>query len=95
MDLIKKEVNSAHGGKIDIKYTVSTGGGNEKRDKERLRNQSEKTGGAKRNKELNNKFSFASFIEGTHNQFAKAAALNVSEKTGAAGLLTLSLFMGA
>ncbi len=94
VDLIKKEVNSAHGGKIDIKYTVSTGGGNEKRDKERLRNQSEKTGGAKRNKELNNKFSFASFIEGTHNQFAKAAALNVSEKPGQQAFNPLVIYGG-
>jgi len=83
-ETIKDEVESVYRGQIKIKYTVSPEG----RKNETHANQGTRKPDRKqqynRNKQLNEKYTLASFIEGSNNQFAKAAAINVSGSPGKA-----------
>ena len=47
-----------------------------------------------KNKQLNEKYTLASFIEGTNNQFAKAAARNVAESPGKQSFNPLVIYGG-
>ena len=93
-ETIKDEVESVYRGQITIKYTVSPEG---RKNKTRA-NLSERNPNTKqqynRNKQLNEKYTLASFIEGSNNQFAKAAALNVSEAPGTQSFNPLVIYGG-
>ena len=93
-ETIKDEVESVYRGQITIKYTVSPEG---RKNKTRA-NLSERNPDTKqqynRNKQLNEKYTLASFIEGSNNQFAKAAALNVSEAPGTQSFNPLVIYGG-
>lgn len=94
-ETIEKGVFKANGGEINIKYTVSPEGEAEEpttpnesgwQTKPQAHNQ--------KNKNINDKYTFASFIQGGHNQFAKAAALNVSETPGQQSFNPLVIYGG-
>ena len=93
-ETIKDEVESVYRGQIKIKYTVSPEG----RKNETHANQGERKPDIKqqynRNKQLNEKYTLASFIEGSNNQFAKAAAINVSEAPGTQSFNPLVIYGG-
>ena len=93
-ETIKDEVEAVYRGQITIKYTVSPEG---RKNKTRA-NLSERNPDTKqqynRNKQLNEKYTLASFIEGSNNQFAKAAALNVSEAPGTQSFNPLVIYGG-
>ena len=93
-ETIKDEVESVYRGQITIKYTVSPEG---RKNKTRA-NLSERNPDTKqqynRNKQLNEKYTLASFIEGSNNQFAKAAAINVSEAPGTQSFNPLVIYGG-
>ena len=93
-ETIKDEVESVYRGQITIKYTVSPEG---RKNKTRA-NLSERNPDTKqqynRNKQLNEKYTLASFIEGSNNQFAKAAAINVSESPGTQSFNPLVIYGG-
>ncbi len=94
-ETIEREVSKAHGGEIKIKYTVSPEGGVEDKDENPSAKWSPKQPVAKqKNKLINEKYTFASFIQGAHNQFAKAAALNVSETPGQQSFNPLVIYGG-
>ena len=93
-ETIKDEVESVYRGQIKIKYTVSPEGR-----KSGIHNiLSERKANIKqqdnRNKQLNEKYTLASFIEGSNNQFAKAAAINVSEAPGTQSFNPLVIYGG-
>jgi len=93
-ETIKDEVESVYRGQIKIKYTVSPEGRkngthnilSERKPDIRLHDN--------RNKLLNEKYTLASFIEGSNNQFAKAAAINVAESPGKQSFNPLVIYGG-
>ena len=95
LDVIDRACAAIHKENIVIKYTVAPQ--NPLLDQsdydEIFVNQSEPT--AQRPKtSLNEGYTFASFIEGSHNQFAKAAALNVSDQPGQQSFNPLVIYGG-
>ena len=95
-DTIKEEVESVYRGKIKIKYTVSPEGR-----KSAVRKSPEGQSAARnnqynnnKNKQLNEKYTLSSFIEGSNNQFAKAAANNVAESPGKQSFNPLVIYGG-
>ena len=94
-ETIEKGVVKANGGKINIKYTVSPEGeGKEPKSSNEPNWQTKPQGYRPKNKQINDKYTFASFIQGGHNQFAKAAALNVSETPGQQSFNPLVIYGG-
>jgi len=93
-ETIKDEVESVYRGQIKIKYTVSPEGrksGTHNLLSERKADIKQQDN---RNKQLNQKYTLASFIEGSNNQFAKAAAINVSEAPGTQSFNPLVIYGG-
>ena len=95
-DTIKEEVESVYRGKVKIKYTVSPEGR-----KSAVRKSPEGQSTARnnqynnnKNKQLNEKYTLSSFIEGSNNQFAKAAANNVAESPGKQSFNPLVIYGG-
>ena len=94
-ETIEKVVFKASGEEINIKYTVSPEG-------QRKEPTTQKEPGwekkpqkyHQKNKNINDKYTFASFIQGGHNQLAKAAALNVSETPGQQSFNPLVIYGG-
>lgn len=94
-ETIEKGVFKANGGKINIKYTVSPDGeGEEPTNQTKTNWQTKPQTQHQKNKNINDKYTFASFIQGGHNQFAKAAALNVSETPGQQSFNPLVIYGG-
>jgi|TARA_B110000467_G_C18305352_1_gene474284 chromosomal replication initiator protein len=92
--IIKSEVDKVYGDETTIKYTVSPEA-SEKRpkhvatvDEPRVQIQINK------NLKINENYTFSAFIEGAHNQLAKAAALNVSETPGQPSFNPLVIYGG-
>jgi len=93
-ETIKDEVEAVYRGQIKIKYTVSPEGrksGTHGLPSERKSDIKQQDN---RNKQLNQKYTLASFIEGSNNQFAKAAAINVSEAPGTQSFNPLVIYGG-
>ena len=94
-ETIEKGVLKANGGEINIKYTVSPEGeGKEPKTPNEPSWQTKTQRYRKKNKNINDKYTFASFIQGGHNQLAKAAALNVSETPGQQSFNPLVIYGG-
>jgi len=91
---IQQEVVDVYGGNVAIKYTVSPEGTAESMSTEKVDSTPKKYQPGHRGNTLNEKYTFASFIEGAHNQFAKAAALSVSETLGQQAFNPLVIYGG-
>jgi len=94
-ETIEKGVFKASGEEINIKYTVSPEG--ERKEPTAQNEPGWETKPQKyrqKNKNINDKYTFASFIQGGHNQLAKAAALNVSETPGQQSFNPLVIYGG-
>ena len=83
-----------YGKTIQIKYTVSpeSGSPDEPRATEIERSYLPKNNQRKNN--INRQYTFASFIEGAHNQFAKAAALSTVDSLGKKAFNPLVIYGG-
>jgi len=93
-EIIRNEVVRLYGESIVIKYTVSPEG-SQGPEMPTTKNGVQKVGlPINKNLNINNKYTFSAFIEGTHNQFAKAAALNVSKTPGQQAFNPLVIYGG-
>ena len=95
IDIIEKTVTDKNGEDLIVKYTVAPQ--NPLIDTRTIDepNEDAKSKEAKKvNKSLNENYTFVSFIEGSHNQFAKAAALNVSNEPGQQSFNPLVIYGG-
>ena len=94
-ETIQNEVRRAGGYDLKIKYTVSPEGREEKNINQKIDEENVWAGKRQiKNKQLNEKYTLASFIEGTNNQFAKAAARNVAESPGKQSFNPLVIYGG-
>ena len=93
-ETIKDEVGAIYGGQIKIKYTVSPEGRKNEPHTNLSKISPDRKQQHNRNKQLNEKYTLASFIEGSNNQFAKAAAINVSESPGTQSFNPLVIYGG-
>ena len=93
-EIIKNEVNKIYGDSINIKYTVSPEGSEKLTTPIRIVDSPKQKVQNNKNLKINDKYTFSAFIEGTHNQFAKAAALNVSETPGQQSFNPLVIYGG-
>jgi len=93
-ETIKDEVEAVYRGQIKIKYTVSPEGRKSGTHSLLSERKSDINQQDNRNKQLNQKYTLASFIEGSNNQFAKAAAINVSEAPGTQSFNPLVIYGG-
>ena len=94
-ETIQNEVRRAGGDDLKIKYTVSPEGREEKNINQKIDDENVWAGKRQiKNKQLNEKYTLASFIEGTNNQFAKAAARNVAESPGKQSFNPLVIYGG-
>ena len=94
-ETIQNEVRRAGGYDLKIKYTVSPEGREEKNINQKIDEENVWAGKRQiKNKQLNEKYTLASFIEGTNNQFAKAAARNVAESPGKQAFNPLVIYGG-
>ena len=92
--IIKDEVEAVYRGQIKIKYTVSPEGRKNETDNSLNEKKPNRKKQYNRNKQLNEKYTLSSFIEGTNNQFAKAAARNVAESPGEQSFNPLVIYGG-
>ena len=92
IDIIEEAANDEHGDQLTIKYTVAPQ--NPLIDQQPHDGLQEQVGAKTSNKSLNENYTFVSFIEGAHNQFAKAAALNVGENPGQQSFNPLVIYGG-
>ena len=95
IDIIEKAANDEHGDQLTIKYTVAPQNTLiDQQHQDDLQEQQDPSPARKPNKSLNENYTFVSFIEGAHNQFAKAAALNVGENPGQQSFNPLVIYGG-
>ena len=92
IDIIEEAANDEHGNQLTIKYTVAPQ--NPLIEQQPHDGLQEQVGAKTSNKSLNENYTFVSFIEGAHNQFAKAAALNVGENPGQQSFNPLVIYGG-
>ena len=92
IDIIEEAANDEHGDQLTIKYTVAPQ--NPLIEQQPHDGLQEQVGAKTSNKSLNENYTFVSFIEGAHNQFAKAAALNVGENPGQQSFNPLVIYGG-
>ena len=93
-EVIRNEVVKLYGDSVIVKYTVSPEG-SERAETPIINKSVEKADlPTNRNLNINNKYTFSAFIEGAHNQFAKAAALNVSKTPGQQSFNPLVIYGG-
>ena len=81
-EAIKNEVDKEFNAATKIKYTVSPEGSEKSEETTKNPEQTQSPPPQNKNLNINSRYTFSSFIEGTHNQFAKAAALKVSDNPG-------------
>jgi len=94
-ETIEREVLKANGSELKIKYTVSPEGAEKNVATTQTLEWQKKTNALPpKNKTINEKYTFTTFIQGAHNQFAKAAALNVSETQGQQSFNPLVIYGG-
>ena len=95
VEIIEKFVKKEYPNKLTIKYTVAPQNQFAVEENSNERNENER--GYTRNKAkrlMNENYTFSSFIEGTHNQFAKAAAKNVRQEPGQQSFNPLVIYGG-
>ena len=93
-ETIEKEALYVFSKSLTIKYTVSPETGEATTASEENNLTQETRAAKKRVSTINEKYTFSSFIEGAHNEFAKAAALNVSESLGQQAFNPLVIYGG-
>ena len=93
-EIIKNEVDKLYGDSILIKYTVSPEEAEKKAEKLGARRPDSGPLPINKNLKINDRYTFSAFIEGAHNQLAKAAALNVSETPGQPSFNPLVIYGG-
>ena len=95
IDIIEKAANDEHGDQLTIKYTVAPQNPLiDQQHQDDFQGQRDPSPARKPNKSLNESYTLVSFIEGAHNQFAKAAALNVGENPGQQSFNPLVIYGG-
>ena len=95
IDIIEKTVIDKNGEDLIVKYTVAPQNPLiDTRIIDEPNEDTKSTEAKKVNKSLNENYTFVSFIEGSHNQFAKAAALNVSHEPGQQSFNPLVIYGG-
>ena len=95
IDIIEKTVIDKNGEDLIVKYTVAPQNPLiDTRIIDEPNEDTKSTEAKKVNKSLNENYTFVSFIEGAHNQFAKAAALNVSHEPGQQSFNPLVIYGG-
>ena len=93
-EAIKNEVDKEFNAATKIKYTVSPEGSEKSEETTKNPKQTQSPSPQNKNLNINSRYTFSSFIEGTHNQFAKAAALNVSDNPGQQSFNPLVIYGG-
>jgi chromosomal replication initiator protein len=93
-EIIKNEVDKVYGDSTLIKYTVSPEKAEKKIETPGTISPPHNLLPVNKNLKINERYTFSSFIEGTHNQLAKAAALNVSETPGQLSFNPLVIYGG-
>ena len=93
-EAIKNEVDKEFNAATKIKYTVSPEGSEKSEETTKNPKQTQSPSPQNKNLNINTRYTFSSFIEGTHNQFAKAAALNVSDNPGQQSFNPLVIYGG-
>ena len=93
-ETIEKEALHFFSEALTIKYTVSPEAGEATTASEESNLTQETRAAKKRVSTINEKYTFSNFIEGAHNEFAKAAALNVSESLGQQAFNPLVIYGG-
>jgi chromosomal replication initiator protein len=95
--IIQTTVREQNKNNIEVKYTLALEKGNYQRnnfDDQNIQKISIKKQASEDKPKLNKNFIFSSFIEGANNQFAKAAALSVSEAPGKQAFNPLIIYGG-
>ena len=92
--VIQKETADFYPAPLTIKYTVSPEGSIKNNIEGNLKSSVKEVAPHIKKANLNEKYNFASFIEGGHNQFAKAAALSVAETPGKQAFNPLVIYGG-
>jgi chromosomal replication initiator protein len=92
--IIKNEVGKVYGDSTLVKYTVSPEEAEKKIETPGTIRAPNRPLPVNKNLKINERYTFSSFIEGTHNQLAKAAALNVSENPGQLSFNPLVIYGG-
>ena len=93
-EVIEKEASLVLGRNIAVKYTVSPEREQRNTEPEITRPLINSVVNKVRNTNMNDRFTFSSFIEGSHNQFAIAAAQSVSESPGKPSFNPLVIYGG-
>ncbi len=91
---IQKQTEEAFGGTINIKYTVTPENNESEKEKNQSRAKTYSETPKQKLKNINRHYTFSSFIEGSHNQFAKAAALSTVESLGNKAFNPLVIYGG-
>ncbi len=91
---IQKQTEEAFGGTINIKYTVTPENNESEKEKNQSRGKAYSDTPKQKQKNINRHYTFSSFIEGSHNQFAKAAALSAVESLGNKAFNPLVIYGG-
>ena len=93
-EVIEKEASLVVGKNIAVKYTVSPEREQRNTELAITRPSINSVVNKVRNTNMNDRFTFSSFIEGSHNQFAIAAAQSVSESPGKPSFNPLVIYGG-
>lgn len=93
-EVIEKEASLVLGRNIAVKYTVSPEREQRNTEPAITRPSINSVVNKVRNTNMNDRFTFSSFIEGSHNQFAIAAAQSVSESPGKPSFNPLVIYGG-
>jgi chromosomal replication initiator protein len=93
-ETIQSEVVKIYGATREVKYTVSPEGAKKTAEVRSNIQRSSAQLQTSKNLKINEKYTFSAFIEGSNNQFAKAAALNVSETLGQQAFNPLVIYGG-
>lgn len=93
-EVIEKEASLVLGRDIAVKYTVSPERAQRNTGPAITRPSTNRVENKVRNTNMNDRFTFSSFIEGSHNQFAIAAAQSVCESPGKPSFNPLVIYGG-
>ena len=93
-EVIEKEASLVLGRNMAVKYTVSPERAQRNTDPTITQPSTNSVVSKVRNANMNDRFTFSSFIEGSHNQFAIAAAQSVSESPGKPSFNPLVIYGG-
>ena len=93
-EVIEKEASLVLGRNMAVKYTVSPERAQRNTEPAITQSSTNSVVNKVRNANINDRFTFSSFIEGSHNQFAIAAAQSVSESPGKPSFNPLVIYGG-